>query len=248
MFLSSVKGTGQPAGSAGRPTDPSFDDVVLLVGFNGPDGSTNFIDDGPSAHSLSAQNNAQVDVSDFKFGAASYLGDGADDYIIVNDGPGSPSNRFTDFDFGTGDFTIESWINLTTPANSKHIITRGVSSAANSSWYLFVSAAGQLSFWCRGATKAFAQTLTVDDGEWHHAAVSRDDVNTRIFIDGVIDHTVTDGSPYDITSVTEECWIGSTDSFGAGRSWGGRFDEMRVKKTALYTANFTPPEFAFPRS
>lgn len=249
MFLNTIKGAGRPAGSAGDPTDPDFSSVVLLSGFEGSDASTSFDDESLSDHALTAVANAQIDTAEFKFGASSYLGDGSGDYIKVLDGPGSPSNRLTDFDFGTGDFTIESWVKTSvSPANAKHITSRGISTSANSSWFFYMASDGRLAFWCRGAIKVISTTL-INNNAWRHVAVSRNGVKIRLFIGGSIENTVVDGSPFEITPGNEETWIGDNTAFGAGRSWDGWLDEMRVTiGVARYTAGFTPPVAAFPRS
>jgi hypothetical protein len=83
-------------------TDPNFASVVLLVGFDGSDGSTTFTDESGAAHALTAVGNVQVDTAQSKFGGASGLFDGAGDAITAADSAA--------WHFGTGDFTVEAWV------------------------------------------------------------------------------------------------------------------------------------------
>ncbi|MEJ0012775.1 MAG: hypothetical protein WDM94_09155 [Bauldia sp.] len=63
---------------------------------------TTFVDSSASGRTITANGNAQVDTAQAKFGGASALFDGAGDYLTV---PAS-----ADFNFGTGDFTVETLI------------------------------------------------------------------------------------------------------------------------------------------
>jgi hypothetical protein len=91
-----VSRTGTP------PTpDEHFDSVVALLHFNGNDAGVVFTD--VIGHTFTASGQAQTDTAEKKFGVSSGLFDGTD-YIS--------SANSADWDFGTGDFTIEGWIRL----------------------------------------------------------------------------------------------------------------------------------------
>jgi hypothetical protein len=94
-------------------SDKHLSNVVLLVGFEGADGSTSFVDESPSGHTLTAVGNAQVDTGQSKFGASSGLFDGNGDYISIPD-----SDEFT---FGAGDFTIETHVRFNVVQTSMFI-------------------------------------------------------------------------------------------------------------------------------
>ena len=76
--------------------------TVLMLHFNGNDGSTNFVDSSFGNRSVTANGNAQIDTAQSKFGSASGLFDGAGDYLSLADSD--------DWNFGSGDFTIDSWV------------------------------------------------------------------------------------------------------------------------------------------
>lgn len=74
----------------------------LLLHCDGTDGSTTFSDNGVTGHTVTANGNAQIDTAQSKFGNASGLFDGTGDYLTIPD--------HADWNFGTGNFTIDAWI------------------------------------------------------------------------------------------------------------------------------------------
>ena len=88
----------------------SYDSYTkLMLHMEGSDGSTTFTDEIGKA--VTANGNAQIDTAQKKFGAASGLFDGTGDYLTL-----ANSN---DWSFGSGDFTIDFWVNhATTPTSS----------------------------------------------------------------------------------------------------------------------------------
>ena len=75
----------------------------LLLHCDGADGSTTFIDSA-TGKTITASGNAQIDTAQYKFGGASGLFDGTNDFLYT------PNHA--DFTFGTGDFTIDFWVRL----------------------------------------------------------------------------------------------------------------------------------------
>ena len=80
--------------------------TVLLLHCNGVDESTTFTDSSGggvgSPHTVTAVGNAQIDTAQKKFDTGSALFDGTGDYLSLEDSD--------DWDFGTGDFTVDCWI------------------------------------------------------------------------------------------------------------------------------------------
>ena len=219
--------------------DPYWANVVLLSGFEGADGSTTFTDESASAHALTALAQAQIDTAKFKFGASSYLGDGADDAITV----GNP-NRFTDFDFGTGDFTIEFFCWIASGAQ-KGFCGRS-SGAATQRFASFLDASGFVTFYF-GATLRSQGTSNLLSSSWRHVAHSRAAGTLKLFVDGVQEDS--DASTDDVTAGNVDLYVGNDSALPSTRALNGWLDEFRVTKgIGRYTANFTPPTAAFPRS
>jgi hypothetical protein len=75
---------------------------------------------------------------------------------------------------------------------------------------------------------------------WAHIAVCRSGTSTRLFVNGVqVGTTITDTNVYR-TGIVH---LGSTHR--TGNPVVGYIDEVRVSKSARYTANFTPATSAF---
>src|SRR5215510_10654891 len=87
---------------------------VLLIHCNGTDGSTTFTDSSVSAHTVTADGNAQVDTAQSQFGGASALFDGNVDKLEI-------TGTLGDFNFGTGEFTIDFWIRFSSVSGDQNI-------------------------------------------------------------------------------------------------------------------------------
>ena len=84
-------------------SDPNFSSVSLLLHMEGSNGSTTFIDSSSNALTVTANGNAKITTSTFKFGSGSADFDGAGDYLST------PSSSL--FDFGAGSlFTVECFV------------------------------------------------------------------------------------------------------------------------------------------
>lgn len=216
--------------------DPYWSNVVALLHMDGTDGSTTFIDE--RGHTFTANGNAQIDTAQSKFGGASGLFDGSGDYISTPDS--------ADWDFGTGDFTVEFWVRFNAlPVNS--VVTMVSTYLSNTGWEVQyrtdVGEGNRLTFGVGDARNNFSWSPSTNT--WYHIAVARAGTNLRAFIDGAqIGSTLTNS---DNLTNTAQLWIGALNSGGAIQGFNGWLDELRITKgVARYTANFTPPAAPFP--
>lgn len=217
----------------GGPTDPYFSSVVLLLHYDGTNNSTTFTDSSSSARTLTAVGNAKLTTAQQKYGTASGVFDGTGDYVTA------PSS--TDWNFGTGDFTVETWIRFNAlPAASGSIVGN-----YPGTWVLqYRPDAGNKIAWYNGSF-VYSAAVTITTGVWYHIAVSRTGTSLRIFLEGTqTGSTITDSSNY---SGTNTLTIGQLS--GLGQEINAWVDDMRITKgVGRYTANFTPPAAAFPDS
>jgi hypothetical protein len=223
------------------PPDPFASNVSLLLHMDGSNGSTAFTDSSGSARTITVSGGAQVTTSQYKFGTGSMQGvggSGSTSYVAAADS--------SDFEFGTGNFTIELWMRVTTTAGIQALISKGHTGNSDLSWSLFRDAfRGTLQFLVStngsGDTrKEVTWAPTVN--QWHHVAICRSSGALRFFVDGI----------------KRESDIPCTENFYNGNAqvrvgWAVNFgldgfiDEVRITKgVARYATNFTPPTAAFP--
>lgn len=210
--------------------DPYFSSVVLLMHFNGTDGSTTFTD--VKGHVLSVVGNSKIATAQSKFDGASGYFDGTGDYLSIADS--------SDFVFGSGDFTIEAFIKS---SKSTFAIVDKYS-GASTNWQLYVSS-GKLQWYTDSAKKTGG--ININDNVWHHIAVTRLSGQMLFFIDGVQDGTPTTDNTNYSTTVTTFAIGAQVNNRNSNYDYQGYIDELRITKgVARYTANFTPPGAAFP--
>ena len=157
----------------------------------------------------------------------SFYFDGSGDYIDTPDS--------TDFDFGTGDFTVELWINSTTTGTNTVLV------GALNGWYVQLKdSTNDLSFYT-GSTEIIydgstAGTSAICNGKWRHIAITREGNTLRHFLDGLIVKTTTNT---DATNLANAFNIGR---YGAGSLYfTGYMNDVRVYKgLAKYTKSFYP--------
>lgn len=227
----------QPPGPHIAAIDPDTDqwwlNTVLALRMDGTHGSTTFTD--LKGKTITPYGNASISSVVSKFGQAAYF-DGTGDCLSV---PNS-----SDFEFGTGDFTIEFWLN-TSATNGTLIGKR-----PNVSWGPFVLGLNTNKLQVRLGTGSgsFAVDITSTDsintGLWVHIAVTRASSTVRMFINGVVQSsTATLASSLYV--VSNPVYIGAnSDASGA---LTGYIDDLRITKNiSRYTATFTPSEKPLP--
>lgn len=126
---------------------------------------------------------------------------------------------------GTGNFTIEFWINTSNIAQTGYVLQ--TDTGANT---LYISISGSTIRLTNQST-VFAVTPTLLSNTWYHIAVVRSGTSSVIYTNGVAGTAVTCSIDFTQAGPT----IG-------GNSFIGYISNFRfVKGTAVYTGNFTPP-------
>lgn len=217
-------------------SDPFFANVVSLLHFD----SVVTADQIP-ARTWTVTDSGTVSPTEKKFGAG-----GA--YPIT----GMKADDSSDWAFGTGDYTVELWLNfLADPTGTDQAFISNYDAAgggggyaglailysANSIYYYSGAGAGHIGLFAwPGAAAA----------TWYHLAICRAAGSLRCFVNGVqVGSTVSDSTN---VVVTRGPWLGRF-STAFGYNFFGAIDDVRVTKgVARYTANFTPPTGPFPNS
>lgn len=215
---------------SGLPHDQFWANTVLLLHGDGTNGSTTFTD-STGKNTITANGNAQISTTQSKFGGSSMYFDGNGDYLSV---PAS-----TNFNFGTGDHTLEAWIWWDGSYNALGRIIYATGGASSLDQFGIFSGSGLV--WGMILTNIYPPI-----NQWSHIAVSRQGTTVRFFINGVLGYTGTSGAS--IGSSTATAYIGYRGADG-NHPWFGYIDDLRITKgVARYTSNFTPPTQAFPNS
>lgn len=217
--------------------DPSFSSVKLLLHGDGTNGATSTTDSSSVGKAITFYGNAQLSTTAPKYGSAALLFDGNGDYIQAPDS--------ADWDFGTGDFTIEFWYKSTNNTSDPGTFV----SQYNGNGFTFRWYIGALYMLNGASTMGTSGSWTPTTGVWYHIAACRSGSSLRFFVDGTQSgSTATDSS--NITGSTLPLELGCMP-YSGGHIFplDGRLDDIRIKKgVALYTADFTAPTGAHPDS
>jgi hypothetical protein len=215
--------------------DTYYNSCSLLLHCDGSNGSTTFTDNSPSPKTATANNGAAISTVQSKFGGASGLFDGTDDYVTV------PDNSA--FDFGAGNFTIEYWEYRTSNAINKPVIARN--SNGQPPWMLGWTESGNINFFAgNGSSWSIASAVsmgTIITNSWTHYAVTRQGNTFRTFQNGTQISTFTSAAT--LPDGAGSLQIGR---YAATYYYPGYLDELRITKgVARYTGNFTTSSVAF---
>jgi len=187
--------------------------------------------DETTGKNVSAVDNAVTSTTQVKLGTTSASFDGTDDRLTV------PADA--DFNFSTGEFTLEAFIYLNNTAGSKTIFDFRSNSPTEIAPVVDIDGS-DIRYYVNGAaeiTGASALNATT----WHHVALSRTAGVTKLFVDGAqVGSSYTDGNDFPTRGLS----IGAAFDGSAGIN--GFIDEVRVSKgTSRYNAGFTPTTVQF---
>ena len=226
-----------PSVSRERGTTTVADNrTVLLLNGNGTNAAQNntFLDASTNNFSITRNGNTtQGSYNPFTLpdGQWSNFFDGSGDFL-------SFTGVNSAFEFGTGDFTVECWVNPSaTPADAYIWDFRPTSN--NGAWPSLDMQSSKFVYVANAAVRITGTTVPVV-GQWYHVAISRSGTSTRMFVNGVQEgSTYTDSTNYVVASGRP--YIG-TDGFGNTFPFTGYISNFRILKgTAAYTTTFTPP-------
>jgi hypothetical protein len=233
-----VKGGALYTATFTPPTSPptttvSSGTVSLLTNF-----TNGAIIDSTAKNDLETVGNAVISTAQSKFGGSSMFFDGTGDYL--------KGNAFTAGLTGSGDFTIEGWIYIsslpgaevsicsTTETGGTGIIF-GLGGGGNVNKLQL--AIGNLSV----ANPTVVDSATFTTGAWVHFAAVRYSGTIYLFKNGVSVGTPTSASgTLDRQTVTVGAWPSGSATLT------GYINDLRITKgIARYTQNFTPPTTAY---
>ena len=216
------------------PTDAEFNNTVLLLDGDGTNGGQNntFVD--------SSSNNASITRASTPTQGTfnPFLGVGQYSTSFTAGGDRLFMGDSADFQFGTGDFTVELFVNFTTAANDKSMIDFRPTNGSYSDAFGFTITGTALKIFDT-VNKGLGGTLSVNT--WHHVVLQRVSGGLYAHVDGTATGTTVSYS-VDLSNSSTKCTIGATTGSSTAQ-FDGFISSVRITKgTALYgTGNFTPP-------
>jgi hypothetical protein len=228
MFAASKSGQSVVAAS----TDPNFKYVPLLLETTSTNGQQNntFLDSSTNNFTITRNGTpTQGSVTPYwPNGYWSNYFNGSTDYITA------PSTAMS----YAGSFCVEFWFNTTT--TTTYACPWSDEDGSNGGTILLNNGAnnGQITVYLTGGVSNFTSTSTgLNNGRWHHVALTRSGTSLRLFINGALENTATVGSGTLTTASTER--IGN--SYFPSRFFGGYISNFRiVVGSPVYTSAFTP--------
>lgn len=235
-----LPGIGGFGGQMEPQVEPKGADCVLLLHFDGADGSTTFTDSSGTGKTTVLNGGMQVDTAQSKFGGSSARSSASGDYF-----------RFAqeaDFSY-PGQFTIDFWFRLASLVtggawrNLYDSRGSGTSGLIANRLVLYVNHSGSINR-IGGALEATDNygTTALAINTWYHFACTRDAANTtRLFLNGNLEASrVSDTSSY-ANSTSRPLMLNDAGT-PTTNFFPGWVDEYHIQKgTARWTANFTPP-------
>jgi len=225
----------------GNP-DPHKSSVVLYLTCDGVNDGNYFRDFSPTAKIVGTSGTPVTKTAIKKYGESSLYLNGSSHLFLSNS---------SDWQFGTGEFTIEFWAyGLSTSGSFAAAIYAmpdvgastagwGVSVYPGASTGLALNASTGTSTWNVFSGASGSLTPTLSDNSWNHCAWVRSVNNMLFFHNGILKNTV---------AFTSSTMPNPVEALTIGRSTRGNLfpvvgylDSIRITKgVARYTTNFNP--------
>ena len=224
--------------------DPYWNYVVLLLSFNGTNGSRDIVDSSSYARTVTAVGTCNLSSTQKKFGDTScFLNDGwaaVDDAAVM--------------ELGSQNWTIEFWqyVSNTNGGFAKDTVGQGDSGVYPIAFDLVTVSADRrlrVRLSSNGTAYDFDNTWPSSGhgfafNTWQHIAICRDGNTIALYVEGIQQGSATYSNT--VSNNSQQWSFGKAGTYGSYYS-SGYVDELRMTVGACrYTSNFTPPTAPFP--
>jgi len=221
-----VKGTAVYTSAFTPPTGPltAVTNTKLLT----CQGNT-ITDASSSSHSISVTGGAEANLG---FPKSAFVFDGSNDYVDIG--------ASSDFNIGTGDFTVEGWVNSSTYSTDNGAYRRFFVLDGPSTY----NATGQLAFMVEntngklyvfGDSIGYTSSGILANGSWNHFAVTRIGNTIYLYVNGAAVGSTSHTGSFSPNSGSPRPRIGAFTS-SAGR-WNGKISGVKIYKGKGLTAS-----------
>lgn len=198
------------------------------------------IPDAAMMNDIETVGNAQVSTSVKKYGTGS---------LKFTQSGGIYANNNIGGNLGSGDFTIEFWLNNQTANQYTSLLdTRIGTSAFAGQWWVVFEYGNNVPTFCHQTSSTQINTpgpSSIVVNQWSHVACVRHNGIITTYVNGI------GGNPSNQTSInlssTNGLFVIGGSVYSYATQFNGYIDDLRITKgLARYTANFTPPAQALP--
>lgn len=227
-------------------TQPAISaNTIIMLPMDGVNAGTSFPDIAPVPNTFTARGGAQTSTASPKFGSANAI-------LLVAASSYLDCPAFAGLNFGTGNFTIQGWINLSNLTLGDQYICSYGSQAVGQDWgFMFQAPTGNLRVFAETASTVLdlkTGNLNLSTGTWVHVCWERFGSTIYVYLNGVSQSltgtALGSGSLPNGNGTTFK--VGARFAGSPGLFLDGGVDEFRVDNVALYQGvNFTPQTVAF---
>ena len=221
-----VKGTAVYTSAFTPPTGPltAVTNTKLLT----CQGNT-ITDASSSAHSISVTGGAEANLG---FPKSAFVFDGSNDYVDIE--------ASSDFNFGTGDFTVEGWVNTSVysqdTAYRRVFMLDGPTGNANGNFQIILNVPnGRIYVWSNTGELDYIGSSVIADGSWNHFAACRISNTIYLYVNGVSSGSVSSSVSFTANSGSPRPRIGAYTA-SSGRL-NGKVSALKIYKGKGLTAD-----------
>jgi hypothetical protein len=236
-------------GTEKNPVDLSRSNVSLLLHGDGTNGSTTITDSSPSPKTVTAVGGAQISTA-----IADPFGNSARGILQLPTTAGyltTPINSA--FSFGSGNYTYEAWLYMTSVTGYRALFVSGPSDATGNSnnYSVYINSGTSLEIYNNGVGPAKLNVaVSISANAWRFVSVSRSGATTYVHVNGILAGSGSDSFAYNSASNTNgsTAFIGRDGNPSTPNNFLGYMDEVRITKgVARYgSSNYSVPAAPFP--
>ena len=221
-----IKGNSIYTANSAPPTSPptNIANTSLLCNFTNAG-----IFDQTAKNIIETVGDAKVSTAQYKYGTGSIYLNGDNNYLISR-----ASNLYS---FGSGNFTVEMWLYVSSSGSNQCVIDFRNAGDTNG---IFLRSTSSTNFEIRIGNSSI-HTFTATAGQFNHIAIVRSSGTIKSFVNGV-----ETGSTSNSTNLTSQGPLCINRFYDLAAGIVGYIDDLRITKGyARYTSNFTAPTSAF---